>query len=235
MGMVACSASATELMIQELPLEAPVQEEVSAGPVLSSTQKEEGSLDALYTQLDLQSVALREFTERLEQTEHRLKEMEDKLERINQDVSFRLNELETKATNPPVIIDKMSDKERYDYAYELLKKENYDEAETQFLAFLKDFEKSDLRPNVMYWLGETYYARKQYESAAVAFATGFKKYEKNAKAPDNLLKLGLSMQQLGKNKEACTAFKNLKSKFPKASDVVLSKAKKESDKLGCEK
>ena len=43
------------------------------------------------------------------------------------------------------------------------------------------------------------------------------------------------MQQLDKKKEACTAFKNLKKEFPKASELILSRAQKESKKLGCDK
>ena len=126
-------------------------------------------------------------------------------------------------------------KNAYNDAYNLLKQLKYDEAEEALQAFLKDYPEDELAGNAQYWLGETYYVRGQYESAAVAFATGFKKYEKNTKAADNLLKLGLSMQQLGKKKDACTAFKNLKTKFPNASDLLLSRAKKESDKLGCDK
>ena len=117
----------------------------------------------------------------------------------------------------------------------MLKQLKYEEAEEALQAFLKDYPEHELAGNAQYWLGETYYVRGQYEPAAVAFATGFKNYKNNTKAPDNLLKLGLSMQQLGKKKEACTAFKNLKTKFPKASDVLLSRAAKESDKLGCDK
>ncbi|MBQ4471965.1 MAG: tol-pal system protein YbgF [Alphaproteobacteria bacterium] len=230
--IMAGSVMAQELMIQELPLEAPAEETDSAVEKAVETPKTEGSLDALYTQLEAQSVALRELTERVEQYEHQQQEMKEKLDRVNEDISFRLNELETKAANP-VMIDKSSDKERYDFAYELLKKENYAEAEKQFLSFLTDFEKSDLRPNAIYWLGETYYVQAKYEQAVGQFADVFQKYPQSNKAPDALLKMGLSMASLKKNTEACTAFKALPNEYPKAEKALKERAEQEAKKYQC--
>ena len=50
-----------------------------------------------------------------------------------------------------------------------------------------------LAGNAQYWLGETYYVRKDYKNAAAAFAEGYQKYPKGPKAADDLLKLGMSL------------------------------------------
>ena len=223
-------AHAQELIIEEIPLEEPAQPVLNGPSPLETERDGDGSLDDLYTLVENQKKALRDLTERLEQAEYRLKQSEEKMERINQDLAFRLTELENK---PSVVIDKSSDKERYEYAYSLLMKNDYKQAEEQFLLFLKDFENSDLRPNALYWLGETYYAQGLYEQAVGQFADVFAKYAQSNKAPDALLKMGLSMVSLNKTSEACTAFIALPNEYPKADENLKKRAKEEADKLKC--
>ena len=222
---------AQDIVIEEIPLEEPTspQEEV----VSRSSGHSNETLDDLYTLIDEQKKALRDFTERMEQNEHDLKLLSEKLERVSQDMSFRLSELETKQNAAPVLIDKKSEKERYDYAYQLLKETHYAQAEEQFLSFLKDFENSDLRPNALYWLGETYYVQRQYEKAVGQFADVFQKYPKSTKAPDALLKMGLSMVSLKKTAEACTAFIALPNEYPKAESSLKKRAEEEATKNKC--
>ena len=123
--------------------------------------------------------------------------------------------------------------EIYQSALEALKAEQYDEAEKKFNKILNRFPSDKLAGNAQYWLGESYYARKQYEKSAVAFAKGYQQYHDGTKAPDSLLKLGMSMQMLQKNKEACAAFISLPREFPKAEKNVKDKAALEAKKLGC--
>lgn len=227
-------------------------QDVNVATVSDSSQLPEGSIQHLYAKINELERLVAQMTSQIEENSHQLSVLQEDLKRINSDVDFRLNEMKNTmassvTTEPQAPSDKKEEEKKevkkepkdaqsaYNEAYNLLKQLKYDEAEEALQAFLTDYPENELAGNAQYWLGETYYVRGQYEAAAVAFATGFKKYEKNSKAPDNLLKLGLSMQQLGKKKEACTAFKNLKSKFPKASDTLLSRAEKESNKLGCEK
>ena len=219
---------AQELIVEEIPLEQPTsQKEAQEEPIIKHG---DGSLDDLYTLVEEQKRALRDMTERLEQTEYRLKQTEEKLERVSQDLTFRVNELENK---PAVIIDKNSDKDRYEYAYSLLQKNDYKNAEEQFQSFIKDFDKSDLKPNAIYWLGETYYAQQEFEKAVGQFADVFSNYPKSNKAPDALLKMGLSMLSLKKTTEACTAFIALPNEYPKASDSLKQRAAEEAKKNKC--
>ena len=90
-----------------------------------------------------------------------------------------------------------------------------------------------LAGNSQYWLGESYYGKKDYAKAAVAFAKGYEKYKDGNKGADNILKLGLSMQMLGKTEEACTAFTSLPKEFPKAADNLKTRAKTAAQELKC--
>lgn len=126
-----------------------------------------------------------------------------------------------------------SQEERYRYAMSLLRQQNFPEAERAFRAFVVAHGKHKLASNAQYWLGETYYVRKEYQQAAFAFAEGFQTYPNSKKAPDNLLKLAMSLAQLGKRREACTAFTRLNQNFPKASTTIKRRVTRERTRLAC--
>ena len=124
--------------------------------------------------------------------------------------------------------------EVYQKGLEALKASDFAAAEENFNTVLNKYPKDKLAGNAQYWLGETYYARKDYGRAAVAFAKGYQGYKNNPKGADSLLKLGMSMQELGKKGEACAAFLSLKEEFPKAEKGLKEKAAERAKKLDCE-
>lgn len=121
----------------------------------------------------------------------------------------------------------------YKRAYDLVTSGNYAEAEAAFVAFINEYFNSDLMPNALYWLGETYYARKDFEMAAMTFRNCYHNYPKSSKAEDSLLKLGLSHKSLRNNKEACYVFKNFARIYPNASADLKSRAAKEAEIIRC--
>ena len=123
--------------------------------------------------------------------------------------------------------------ELYTTGLETLKKGDSEKAEMYFTLILNKYSTDKLAGNAQYWLGEVYYKDKKYDKAAVAFAKGYNNYKDGTKGADSLLKLGLSMAQLNKKEEACTAFVNLPLEFKKAETSIIEKAKSEAKKLGC--
>ena len=204
----------------------------------------EGSVQHLYAKIAELEQLVTQMTGQFEELTYQVAQTQADLKKINADIDFRFSEMQAMKNEPTEIEtiqnipqpEKPKDaKSAYNAAYDLLKQLKYEQAEIALKDFLATYPNDELAGNAQYWLGETYYVRHQYEQAAVAFANGFKNYKKSSKAADNLLKLGLTMQQLDKKKEACTAFKSLKKEFPKASELILSRAQKESKKLGCDK
>ncbi len=122
---------------------------------------------------------------------------------------------------------------QYEYAFNLLRQANYDEAQKALQAFVVQHPTDSLAGNAQYWLGETYYVRGRYQDAAVAFAEAYQKYPNSNKAPDNLLKLGMSLGQIGKKSDACVAFGELNKKFPGAPDNLKERLKQEKHRYGC--
>lgn len=126
-----------------------------------------------------------------------------------------------------------SPQEQYDYAFGLLRQANYPGAEQALRSFIQRYPNDALAGNAQYWLGETYFVRKDYTNAASAFADGYQKYPKGGKATDSLLKLGMSLAQLGQKADACRAFARLDRDFPSAAPTVKERANEQKKQLGC--
>jgi tol-pal system protein YbgF len=124
-------------------------------------------------------------------------------------------------------------KEQYQFAFGLLRKHQFDQAEMAFKEFLSKHEGDALSGNARYWLGETHYARAEYVKAAEVFLQGFEKDPKGGKAPDSLLKLAMSLGQLGQNKEGCAAIDKLFADFPNASSSLKRTAARQQRQMNC--
>ncbi len=90
-----------------------------------------------------------------------------------------------------------------------------------------------MAPNALYWLGESHYVQRNYADAAEAFDLVVSSYSSSNKAADAQLKRGMSLAQLGKKQDACTAFRELPTKFPTAPPLLKSKADGERQRAGC--
>ena len=223
-------------------LEKSVEEKVSNAP--------QGSVEHLYSKITELENVVAQMTAQFEELNYQTLQMKEDLKNLNADIDVRFENLQKApvlkmedvqkaqdvvVSSEPVSMPVLDAKSAYNAAYDLLKDLKYEQAQKALLDFLEKYPDHELAGNAQYWLGETFYVRRMYEDAAIAFATGFKKYKNSTKSPDNLLKLGLSMQQLDKKKEACTAFKSLKKEFSSASALILERAEKEAEKLGCYK
>ncbi len=114
-----------------------------------------------------------------------------------------------------------------------MRQADYPGAEEALRSFVQRYPNDPLAGNAEYWLGETYYVRKDYNNAAATFAEGYRKYPQSGKAADNLLKLGMSLGNVGQKKEACLTFSQLAHDFPKASGNITERANQEKQRLGC--
>ena len=125
--------------------------------------------------------------------------------------------------------------DRYKFAFNLTRQARYEEAEIAFKAFIKAHGEDALAGNAHYWLGETYYVRKNFMHAAQAFFEAYQKFPSGAKAPDSLLKLGMSMSNMDKSSEACTTYGKLRREFSGAMKAPIEQAlNRETQRLKCE-
>ncbi len=121
----------------------------------------------------------------------------------------------------------------YDHAYSYIKARDFGRAESEFAKFMADHPTNPLVSNAKYWYGETFYVRGNYEKAARIFAEGYQQFPKGSKAASNLLKLGMSLSGMGKDTDACIAYKQLKKEYSSSSVPVLKRAETEMKKINC--
>ncbi len=135
------------------------------------------------------------------------------------------------AKDAPKTFDQPRD--QYNYAFRLLNQTRYDEAAEYFQSFVQKFPKDPLIGNAYYWLGETFYIKRDYVKAADHFRQGFEALPSGPKAADNLLKLAMALSALKRNTDACTVLEQLTTKFTSSSSVLLKKAEEEKVRIGC--
>lgn len=122
---------------------------------------------------------------------------------------------------------------QYDAAYTAAQAGDYATAERGFQDFLAKNPSHALAGNAQYWLGDIAYSKKDFGTAAATFLDAYKKFPKHTKAPDMIYKAGSSFGQLGKKKEACTAFAILFADHPQMPDRVKRAAVAEKQKFEC--
>ena len=132
------------------------------------------------------------------------------------------------------VLPEGSPRERYDFALDLmLDKNDYATAGKALSEFIGRHPGHRLAGNAYYWLGETRYVRKDFRGAALAFGEGFRRHSRGPKAPETLLKLGMALAELGKRKEACTAFRTLAERFPGAAPRLGGRIEHERNRSQC--
>lgn len=121
----------------------------------------------------------------------------------------------------------------YSSAYGFLLGQNYGAAQTGFQDFLRKNPRDALAPDALFWLGEAHYMQKNYKDAADAFDLVTSSYGSSAKAPEAQVRRAAALVQLGRKDEACTALRQLNTKYPNARPVLKTKADAERQRAGC--
>ena len=222
-----------------------------AAPTAAAAQR----LDPVYIEDRLnqlqQSITM--LTGQLEQLQYRNQQLQQQMEKMQADYEYRLEQMEkgggrpggappprpntqaaaraaiaAAAAPPGAGADQL-----YNDAFKKLQDGDYAGAERGFKAFLQSNPKHTLAGNAQYWLGETYYARRDYQNAMTAFAEGYKVYRASPKGPDNLLKLGVTLAVLGRKPDACAVFAKFNQDYPRATDLQKRRVEQERQKNGC--
>ncbi|MGH6969756.1 MAG: tol-pal system protein YbgF, partial [Stellaceae bacterium] len=211
--------------------------------------------EALQTENRLEQLEsqMRDLNGKVEVINNAISQMNERFDKLSSDVDMRLSALEhdsaagangsppsgagqSQAMAPPsggAAVPATTPSQQYQSAFALLRRADYPGAEQALRAFVAQHPRDPLAGNAQYWLGETYYVRKNWKDAAIAFAEGYQKYPKSSKAPDDLFKLAMSLGNMGQKSNACTALMRLDRDFPQMPDNVRGPAAVEKRHLGC--
>lgn len=122
---------------------------------------------------------------------------------------------------------------QFNYAFSLLRRDDFDGAELAFRAFLALNPDHRAAPNAKYWLGKTYFAQRNYTDAARVLLEGYEKFADSDKGPDMMVTLGLSLKELGQNDQACASFDELTRRYPNAPPAIKQKTRAGQQAAGC--
>jgi len=199
-----------------------------------------------------QSITL--LTGQIEQLQYRNQQLQQQLEKMQADYEFRLDQMEKgkgggggprpaapqaaaapppPSAAPPAAAAGAGGDQMYNDAMKKLQDGDNAGAERGFKTFLQSHPKHALAGNAQYWLGESYYARKDYQNAMTAFAEGYKTYKTSPKGPDNLLKLGITLAVMGRKADACQVFAKFSADYPRATDLQKRRVDQERQKNAC--
>ncbi|RPJ10905.1 MAG: tol-pal system protein YbgF [Deltaproteobacteria bacterium] len=170
--------------------------------------------------------------ERLKETGDRFKVLEEKMTNL---VS-KLREVE-KPSPPkeaPVEIKGASAgtgvEDLYEDAYETFEKGNLEGARRKFEAFLKQYPNIEFSDNAQFWIGETYYLKKDFEKAILEYEKAIAKYPEGDKVSAALFKQALSFLELGDKTNARNLLKRVVERFPHSAQAEMAKKKLETIK-----
>jgi tol-pal system protein YbgF len=210
-------------------------------------------LESLQSDVRTLSVGVEEYKEFLkrptkeidrmrEDLEFRLKLLDDKSktneERLKE-LEVRLKGLETKepkvseSTPKPIETETPGEwkgispgaGDLYKDAYETLQKGNIEGARRKFEAFLKQYPNTELSDNAQFWIGETYYLKKDFEKAILEYEKAIAKYPEGDKIPSALFKQALAFLELGDKTNARNLLKRVVEKYPNTDQAEMAKKK----------
>ena len=118
----------------------------------------------------------------------------------------------------------------YKDAYETFHKGDLEGARRKFEAFLKQYPNTELSDNAQFWIGETYYLKRDFERAILEYEKAIVKYPEGDKIPAALFKQALSFMELGDKTNARNLLKRVIERYPRSEQAELAKKKLETIK-----
>jgi len=174
--------------------------------------------------------------DRIRTIEDRIKRIEDQLKmiggKIDQIASKQIEEEKTPKGEASVDVKGLSTGagDLYKDAYETFQKRDLEGARKKFEAFLKQYPNIELSGNAQFWIGETYYQKKDFERAILEYEKAITKYPETGKIPAALFKQALAFLELGDKKSARNLLRRVIERFPHSDQTEMAKKKLETIK-----
>ena len=163
--------------------------------------------------------------EKIREMEDRLKGVEGKIKQVESEKSGPTKEV---LSEPKGLSAGMGD--LYKDAYETFQKGDLEGARRKFEAFLKQYPNTELSGNAQFWIGETYYQKKDFERAILEYEKAITKYPETGKIPAALFKQALAFLELGDKTNARNLLRRVIERFPHSDQAEMAKKKLETIK-----
>ncbi|HSB06621.1 MAG TPA: tol-pal system protein YbgF [Thermodesulfobacteriota bacterium] len=173
--------------------------------------------------------------EKIRAVDERLKGMEGKIDlvtskQVEAEKTMVLMKEKEKEVTPEAKGPSTGMSEVYNDAYQAYQKGEMEGARRKFEAFLKQYPNTSFSDNAQFWIGETYYAKKDYEKAILEYEKVMVKYPEGDKVPAALLKQGLAFLELGDKANARNLLRRVMDRYPQSEQAEIAKKRLETIK-----
>ncbi|MCF6287995.1 MAG: tol-pal system protein YbgF [Proteobacteria bacterium] len=189
----------------------------------------------------------------IEEQTHQIQNLKDKQKLLYVDIDSRLAELEAKPATPTtqtelqsndtnqvasVAVDTSSQppattaetepklstyQDAYDIAFAHLRAGRFQESARAFEDFIQSYPANELTDDAYYWLGESYYVKRQYPQALSAFKSLANTYPNSKKAADSWLKIGYCYYEMNDLVQAEEVLNTVINNYPNTSIARLAR------------
>jgi tol-pal system protein YbgF len=167
--------------------------------------------------------------ERIRAMEDRLKSMEAKIDLVASKQAEAEKTAATAREAPPEVKGLSTAMgELYREAFETYQRGDMDGARKKFEAFLKQYPNTDLSDNAQFWIGETYYGKKDYERAILEYEKAIAKYPEGDKVPAAILKQAFSFLELGDKTNGKNLLRRVMERYPHSEQAEIAKKRLET-------
>jgi tol-pal system protein YbgF len=129
--------------------------------------------------------------------------------------------------NAPPVPPNQQEESAYLAVFDQLKAGKYDDAIAGFKDQLARWPQGQYADNAWYWLGESYYVKRDYDNATSALRNLLQQFPASAKAPDALLKIGMAQVEKKQKDEARATLQKVVADYPTSSAAGLAKQRLE--------
>jgi tol-pal system protein YbgF len=167
--------------------------------------------------------------ERIRAMEERLKGMEAKIDLV----ASKQAEAEKAAATAREVSPELKGLttgmgELYREAFEAYQRGDMEGARKKFETFLKQYPNTDLSDNAQFWIGETYYVKKDFERAILEYEKAIVKYPEGDKVPAAILKQAFSFLELGDKTNGKNLLRRVMERYPHSEQAEIAKKRLET-------
>jgi tol-pal system protein YbgF len=178
---------------------------------------------------------LRTIEEKRKTQEEKLSELEDRLKGLDGRMAASASKAESERLASKETLSEIKGVSTgmgtlYKDAYETFHRGDLEGARRKFQAFLKQYSNTELSDNAQFWIGETYYLKKDFERAILEYEKAVVKYPEGDKIPAALFKQALAFLELGDKTNARNLLKRVIEKYPLSDQAEIAKKKLETIK-----
>lgn len=186
------------------------------------------SFSSRFETLEKRFTALDQRTSSLENYLDFDKNQDKKIKKENDKTVSDLKKEENKPESEAFVLEKAGEEEIYEQAKKEFDLENFEKAMKFFLYHVKNFPKSSMADNSLFWIGEIHYKKGDYKRAIIEYQNVIEKYPSGNKVPAAYLKQGLAFYNIDSKENARIIFEKLISNFPLSNEALIAKKKLKS-------